>query len=157
MGLEELVDNVSSHSLSQVFCKLRLIKTRFQQDDAEIRRMLQDSWSDYRKLQEKCYQPVAVAAAGPEQRVASKHGHHRISKLPRHKRQRRIWNQQEMEILRETLQNHGTSISAITRALKGQRTTQQVLMKLRAMKKEPGIHDPTILNIINSGRLSKKT
>ena len=68
-----------------------------------------------------------------------------------------MWSQEEMERLTAALSKHGTSVSAIVRELNHSRTQKQVLQKLLNMKKWPAGCDPSVIEIINRGRLSIKT
>ena len=57
----------------------------------------------------------------------------------------------------QALRRHGTSVGCITKRLKGLRSPTQVLLKLRSMKKWPGVYPRDIIEIINNGRLLKNT
>ena len=111
--LEELAEAVGTRTMEQVYCKLQNTRTRFKNDDPEIRRVLREEFKKYQSsLKQRTEQQSLLNCEDGS--CAPKEPHH----------SRRIWTREEMDVLMAALYRHGTSISAIARELNNTRTNK---------------------------------
>ncbi len=136
--------------MAQVYCKLQNLRTKFKNDDPEIKRVLREEFQQYQRTLNK--QPNATAKGSTAKLFKQNDNLRQMGMLAR-----RMWSREEMDTLIRALGKYGVSVSAIARELKQTRSQKQVLQKLINMKKWPGGCDPAIIKIINEGRLSIKT
>ena len=105
--MEELADSVGTRTMEQVYCKLQNMRTKFKNDDPEIRRVLREEFQKYQDSIKR-----RTSKTTQEREDGRKNSH----------QGRRMWTIEEMNTMCEALKTHGTSVRAITRELNFSRT-----------------------------------
>lgn len=113
--LEQLASAVGTRSIEQVYCKLQNTRTKFKNNDPEIRRVLREEFHKYR---------LSVRKRDGKKNPQLKRCKKEPTSASMEENKRRIWTREEMEIVCETLRRFGTSVSAITQALDDSRTNK---------------------------------
>ena len=144
-SLQQIVEVIGTRTFSQVYCKLQNLRCRKMSKDPAVTRLLKENWRTYYRIKHGDRIPSS------QPKVPNPHG------IKKKKRTRKLWSRSELMAMFQTLRKNGLSISAIIRALNGQRSEQQVILKLRSIQKWPYNIPDSIIKIINSGSLSKNS
>ena len=95
--------------MEQVYCKLQNLRTKFKNDDPEIRRVLREEFHKYQiSLKRRTFKTIQDREDG-----------RRNAHLGR-----RMWTVEEMNTMCGALKTFGASVSAITRELNYSRTAK---------------------------------